>query len=268
MAVEASPAETVIEDLTRLHEYGPVGITTRVPDLLAFKYHEPFATDDDRRKYVNIHSGNLMIKGEGANMVVQIEDVDGDVVRTLEPDEIEHVWVDHPHGHQMPVDGQSAMAPAIELFSGVPVLRWVHRAIEYDSHVRIEATRDPDFKGIGMYDAYDISGTDSQMTLEEAKETGRLHGRFLVSRVDKRQAVITSRTWYDETRPVIVRPPRHPEGVPLMHVEMIDHARSTDDEQLVANHRDHVRDLDYSMTLRYPADQMALDAIYLYATND
>lgn len=275
-----SHAEAIGAKLLLLAGYGPITVTTRVPDIPRAEYYGPFR-GDERPPLGQIGDAALSIVfHDNAPSFVAVKDKHtGEPVAELTFDQIEDVGVDHPHGISMPLHGESLMAVALTRKHGEALLRWPDHVIEFGRHDRIERAPHPEHAGITVVKCFAAddenimnNGPRKIPTLEEAKTKDTTPRTFLLSRVDPETYVVTSRMGYKQTTPVLVRRPKNPDNppLPLLHIEMLDMEKDTTDEDLTATHirRYQGASGDYFGAPSGVMTPLEADQVFLYMVSD
>ncbi len=254
--------------------YGPLRITTNYPGIPGLKYDKGWRWYDP--VMAQIGSEELIVEGFGTGMKVYVDNPEIDYPLELGLGHILTAKVDHRFGARMPVHGISVPATYVLERNDVTLVEWAPRFIEYGTRERVEAGIHPDYPGVGIMRMYQADtwhpqeGFLEQPTLEEAKEaTGAgNYGVMLISKVgrDGKRAIVTSRIGYENTRSVIVRPPK---GEDPIAVEMLDLKVGTTEAEMVEHHVKRLKswhvngDPDYS-----EITPMERDTLFHYITSD
>lgn len=271
----ATPAEAIAVTLRNLVDYGPLKVSTRVPDIPGVEYQQPFSNDEVQTPIAYIGNALLSVEVEEADVQVKVHGTDDAEPFILNPGQIESVFVDHPHGHFMPLQGRDMMVADLTNYHGLSVLRWPDHVIEYGWKERIDITNHPEHSGITVVKAYqadikDLSRPTEIPTLEEAKAKDLTPKTFLITRINDETYVVTSRIGYKETRPVTVRKPKELRNGQLLHIEMLDMKKDTSEQDLVDLHIKRYQELsgDSFRTPNWPMTPFDADKVFLYMVND
>ncbi len=277
-ATRAQHGDDIAARISKLVEYGPLRIVTHVPDIPGVEYRKPYRRDADQQTFASIGSTALSVLSDESGVKVAVHSKDQKEPFILLPEQVENVYVDHPHSSDMPLRGQSMMAISLTKRDGVSVLRWPNHVIEFGYRDRIDTENHPDYPGISIVRAYKADDGDiwaslkerKIASLEDAKQADDQPRTFLITKIDDENYVVTSRIGYEETTPVTVRRPKHPGNEPLLHIEMLDMNKDTSDEELLENHLKRYRNLSqrYLDSPRRSMKPFELDSVFLYMVHD
>jgi hypothetical protein len=268
-------SEEIAARLATLADYGPIRITTYVTDVPGVRYEKPWRNGPEQKAIGFAGGVALSTIEHGEGLAVTIRSDEHEVATVLLPSQIDSVNVDHPHGYHMPLQGEATMALSRVKSDGVIAFGWPPHVIEYGYNDRIETGVHPEHPAINVVKAYKaddeniMSGGPRKIpSLEEAKEQTTDPMVFLLSRVDDKHFVVTSRMGYNDTVPVVVRRPRHPGTEPLRHVEMIDMHKDTQDAELVKQHLTHLDQFSDGSRSRATMTPFEADALFMYMMSD
>lgn len=271
----AAHAEAIAITLRNLVDYGPVKVSTRVPDIPGIEYQRPYPNDDIQTPIAYIGNTLLSVEVEEADVQVKVHGADEAEPYILNPSQIEKVFVDHPYGHFMPLQGRDMMIADLTNYHGLSVLRWPDHVIEHGWKERIDITNHPEHSGVTIVKAYaadikDFSKPTEIPTLEEAKVKDRAPKTFLITRINDETYVVTSRLGHKATRPVTVRKPKEPRDGRLLHIEMLDMNKATSDQGLVDLHIKRYQELSGNTfrTPSWPMTPFEADEVFLYMVSD
>lgn len=270
-------AETIASTIRDLAHYGPLKISTRHPGIPGIEYGQPYPNDETQTPIAYIGSMLLSVEVNEADVSVKVHGSNHAKPFVLTPGQIESVFVDHPWGRHMPLQGRELMATSLTEYNGLLVLRWPDHVIENGWYDRVDIANHPEHPGITVVKTYqadvkDITkaGPAEVPLLDEAKEKDTAPRTFLITRINDETYIVTSRLGIEETTPIIVRKPKEPRDGQLLHIEMLNMKNGTGDHELVDLHIKRYQELseDFFGTPRWPMSQFDADKVFLYMVSD
>jgi hypothetical protein len=273
-------SEVILHKMGALLMYNHIGVTTLQQELPEARYELAPFNDSKQQWFTHIRHHQLRIVTGGDNSHVHsihYEPSNGCDIE-LDPNKIRKVWVDHPLRQFLPLDNQVMMRVDTTPVIGGPLLRWAEGAMTLDNLQRISRYRHAEHPDIGVIEAYDISRTRGQMTIEEARMAGRGVMRFFITYVNPLISPTTSLMTMQldnhvisKPQAVVIRPPVHATNVPPLQIEGVEVPASMSKEKTLELHKKRIKEYHPHHSrrpLHYPISDFAVDTAFVYAVHD